>query len=121
MGVEDPVLLNPLIDDCAEPLIVRDTVLRLNREIMLLFVTLIDDLVVNRLIQQSQESSKQISRVEEISQKVFLMLQECNKFREHQGREILIDILEKQLVDRRDAISRLRQQVDLVDQYLKDI
>lgn len=111
--VEDPVLLTPLLDDCSDPLVVRDTVIRLNKESLLLFVTLIDD-IVNRPLENKKTR-------EEISQKVFLMLQECNKFREHQGREILIEILEKQLVDRRDAITKLKQEIETVDDYLKDI
>ena len=111
--VEDPVLITPLIDDCSNPLEVRDTVIRLNKEIMLLFVTLIDDLV-NRPLENKKTR-------EEISNKVYLMLQECNKFREMQSREILIDILEKQLLDRRDAIAKLKQEIETVDVYLKDI
>jgi MED7 protein len=39
------------------------------------------------------------------------MLQECNKFREHQAREVLIELLEKQLAGRREALSLLKAQV----------
>ena len=111
--VEDPVLLTPLIDDCSNPLLVRDTLIRLNKEIILLFVTLIDDLVSRPLENKKTR--------EEISHKVYLMLQECNVLREHQGREILINILERQLSDRRNAIAKLKQEIEEADVHLKDI
>ena len=38
------------------------------------------------------------------------MLHECNKFREHQAREILIQTLEEQLLIRQSAISLLRKE-----------
>ena len=41
-----------------------------------------------------------------------LMLKECNKFRQHQAREILIEILEAQLADRQRAAKELNVQVD---------
>jgi hypothetical protein len=49
------------------------------------------------------------------------MLQESNKFREHQAREILIDLLEKQLEQRRKFLENLRHQVHLADDLLRDI
>jgi hypothetical protein len=36
------------------------------------------------------------------------MLQECNKFREHQARELLIELLEKQLADRSTLLEELQ-------------
>jgi MED7 protein len=36
------------------------------------------------------------------------MLQECNKFREHQARELLIELLEEQLAMRRKLVQELR-------------
>ena len=38
------------------------------------------------------------------------MLQECNKFREHQSREILIAMLEEQLAERQKLVRTLREQ-----------
>jgi MED7 protein len=49
------------------------------------------------------------------------MLQESNKFREHQAREILIDLLEKQLEQRGKILQNLRHQVSLADDLLRDI
>jgi predicted RNase H-like nuclease (RuvC/YqgF family) len=46
------------------------------------------------------------------------MLQECNKFREHQAREVLIELMEKQLQERRKVIARLKDQVDKANQLL---
>ena len=39
------------------------------------------------------------------------MLQECNKFREHQAREILIETLELQLAKKKEGLASLRGQV----------
>lgn len=58
---------------------------------------------------------------DELSHNVFLMLQESNKFREHQAREILINLLEKQLEQRRKILENLRHQVSLADDLLRDI
>ena len=56
-----------------------------------------------------------------MSHNVFLMLQECNKFREHQAREILIDLLEKEQQDRKRIIENLRSQVAEADELLEKI
>lgn len=56
-----------------------------------------------------------------MSHNVFLMLQECNKFREHQAREILIGLLEKEQEDRKKIIENLRSQVSEADKILGDI
>jgi MED7 protein len=46
------------------------------------------------------------------------MLQECNKFREHQAREVLIDLLEKQLARRESLVKELEVCVDEADRLL---
>lgn len=46
------------------------------------------------------------------------MLQECNKFREHQAREVLIELLEKQLVGRKTVLADLKDQVEEANQVL---
>lgn len=43
------------------------------------------------------------------------MLQECNKFREHQAREILIETLETQLRDRQKALMVLQKEIEKTD------
>lgn len=49
------------------------------------------------------------------------MLQECNKFREHQAREILIDLLERQLEERKQKLENLRNQVSKADEIVAQI
>jgi hypothetical protein len=49
------------------------------------------------------------------------MLQECNKYREHQAREILIDLLEKEQQERIKIIENLRSQVVEADKLLEKI
>lgn len=56
-----------------------------------------------------------------MSHNVFLMLQECNKYREHQAREILIDLLEKEQQERIKIIENLRSQVVEADKLLEKI
>ena len=46
------------------------------------------------------------------------MLQECNKFREHQARELLIDLLEKQLEERKVLLRELQENVTEADALL---
>jgi hypothetical protein len=46
------------------------------------------------------------------------MLQECNKFREHQAREVLIDTLERQLERRNKALASLRDEIGVADRAL---
>jgi hypothetical protein len=53
-----------------------------------------------------------------LTHNVFLMLQECNKFREHQAREILIELLEQQLRERKVLIQELRECIERADQEL---
>ena len=48
---------------------------------------------------------------DELSHNLFRMLQECNKFREHQAREILIETLEEQLERRRAGLDLLKGQI----------
>ena len=49
------------------------------------------------------------------------MLQECNKFREHQAREILIELLEKQLAQRRRLLSELNSTSAKADTILNEL
>lgn len=55
---------------------------------------------------------------DELSHNLFLMLQECNKFREHQAREILIETLERQLECRREGLAMLQRQIGEADDAL---
>mmetsp|Transcript_28006 Transcript_28006/g.45471 ORF Transcript_28006/g.45471 Transcript_28006/m.45471 type:complete len:85 (+) Transcript_28006:231-485(+) len=56
---------------------------------------------------------------DELSHNLFLMLQECNKFREHQAREILIDTLEQQLKRREEGLKMLNTQIGEADEALE--
>lgn len=86
---------------------------RLNRMVVEGFVRLVQDLVHN-----PAENKK---RRDELSHNVFLMLQETNKFREHQSREVLIEILEKQLEERQQLIQDLEKDIASADKFLRDI
>mmetsp|Transcript_39739 Transcript_39739/g.45270 ORF Transcript_39739/g.45270 Transcript_39739/m.45270 type:complete len:95 (-) Transcript_39739:58-342(-) len=71
-----------------------------------MFIGLVRDLVDRPL-----ENKK---RRDELSHNIFLMLQECNKFREHQAREVLIELLEKQLTKRKAALKVLKDEAQKV-------
>ena len=47
------------------------------------------------------------------------MLQETNKFREHQARHNLIELLEEQLKERQRLLEKLRQEMTEVDKILQ--
>jgi hypothetical protein len=49
------------------------------------------------------------------------MLKECNKFREHQAREILIHTLETHLHDRQSALDELNLQIEQSDTALSEL
>ena len=55
---------------------------------------------------------------DELSHNIFLMLQECNKFREHQARETLIELLEQQLLERRKLVKELQANIEKADGLL---
>jgi len=109
--VEDPLLVKPL-DPCEDPVVIRDEVKRLNREVVQGFINLVNDLV-NR----PAENKK---RRDELQHNVFLMLQETNKFREHQSRELLIEILNEQNEEREKLIEELEDKIQQTDALLLD-
>jgi len=49
------------------------------------------------------------------------MLQECNKFREHQAREILISTLEQQLERRREGLALLKKEITAAEENLESL
>ncbi len=77
------------------------------------FVRLVQDLVHN-----PAENKK---RRDELSHNIFLMLQETNKFREHQSREVLIEILEKQLEAREKMVRELEKDIACVDVLMGNV
>ena len=69
-------------------------------------------------ISMTTNNNNNRKRRDELSHKIFLMLQECNKFREHQAREILIELLEKQLDERRTHLAELLSGIQKADELL---
>mmetsp|Transcript_49061 Transcript_49061/g.59406 ORF Transcript_49061/g.59406 Transcript_49061/m.59406 type:complete len:227 (+) Transcript_49061:51-731(+) len=110
--VEDPLLVK-VEDDCRDPTKIRDTIFRLNKDVMEGFVRLVNELVHRPLDNKKCR--------DELNHNVFLMVQECNKYREHQAREILITILEEQLVDRQNATRALKEEIAKADEALKQV
>lgn len=113
--LEDPDLV-PVEEDCDDPEIVKGEVSRLNREIIKGFITLVGDLIDAPLDHETCRNK--------LLQNFELMLKECNKFRQHQAREIMIEVLESQLTDRQSATKELNGQINeanLVLCQLKDI
>ena len=100
--VEDPTLVY-VEEECNNPTILRDNVKRLNRSVLQGFLKL-----VNKLVNDPIENKK---CRDDLSHNIFLMLQEINKYREHQAREILIATLEQQLEQREEGLRLLRDQI----------
>lgn len=79
---------------------------------------LVGELVTTSLANQSHDGRK---CRDQLSDHIFLMLQECNKFREHQAREILIESLEEQQKMRKDAIESLKNKIALSNSALDQL
>jgi len=75
---------------------------------------LVEELVKNRPL------ANQKCR-DDLSHNIFLMLQECNKFREHQAREVLIETLEGHLNQKRDALEEMRSEIEKTDVSLAEL
>lgn len=71
-----------------------------------------------RMKKNFSTSIKYRKRRDELQHNVFLMLQETNKFREHQARELLIEILEKQNEEREKLINELEDKIQQTDALL---
>jgi len=71
--------------------------------------------VTNTQFESTHDNRK---RRDELQHNVFLMLQETNKFREHQSRELLIEILEKQNEEREKLIQELQDKIQQADALL---
>ncbi len=56
---------------------------------------------------------------DELSHNIFLMLQETNKFREHQSRELLIEVLERELQEREKLVRELERKIAQADLLLE--
>ena len=109
--VEDPTLSTIHIDDeCNNPTILRDNVKRLNQSVLQGFLSLVTKLVHDPIDNKKAR--------DELSHNLFLMLQECNKFREHQAREILIETLERQLERREEGLEVLKGKIRMVEDAL---
>jgi len=108
--VEDPLTAQPL-DPCEDPAVIRDEVKRLNREVVQGFVNLVHDLV-NRPAENKKRRNELLLLVENLGI-------QTNKFREHQSRELLIEILEKQLMQREKFIRELEDKIAKADVLLE--
>mmetsp|Transcript_25060 Transcript_25060/g.40626 ORF Transcript_25060/g.40626 Transcript_25060/m.40626 type:complete len:313 (-) Transcript_25060:74-1012(-) len=110
--VEDPTLIH-IDDECNNPTILRDNVKRLNHSVLQGFLSLVTKLVNDPIDNKKAR--------DELSHNLFLMLQECNKFREHQAREILIETLERQLERREAGLELVRGKIRMADKALDEM
>ena len=85
---------------------------RLNRKVVQDFAELVQELV--------HRPSDNKKKRDELSHNIFLMLQETNKFREHQAREILIELLESQLEARQRLLKEVNEGIAQADSILND-
>jgi len=104
----------PVEQDEEDPCVIRDAMNRLNHEVVLCFVNLVDGLVQN-----PKEDMKEKREI--LSNNLINMHQEANKFREHQAREILIDILQRQVHERKEVLDELLGQIQKANDALESI
>eukprot|EP00525_Craspedostauros_australis_P005407 CAMPEP_0198120560 /NCGR_PEP_ID=MMETSP1442-20131203/29468_1 /TAXON_ID= /ORGANISM="Craspedostauros australis, Strain CCMP3328" /LENGTH=223 /DNA_ID=CAMNT_0043779225 /DNA_START=198 /DNA_END=869 /DNA_ORIENTATION=- len=107
--VEDPMIVQPL-DPCENPRIVGNEIKRLNQQVVEGFIALVQELV--------HRPAGNKEKRDELSHKIFLMLQECNKLREHQSRELLIQLLEHQLEERKSLTKQLGEDIEKAESLL---
>jgi len=124
-AIEDPIYLSKsdndqdgtptLVEqDEEDPCVIRDAMNRLNHEVVSCFVNLVDGLVQN-----PKEDMKEKREI--LSNNLINMHQEANKFREHQAREILIDILQRQVRERKEVLDELLGQIQKANNALESI
>mmetsp|Transcript_11422 Transcript_11422/g.22930 ORF Transcript_11422/g.22930 Transcript_11422/m.22930 type:complete len:326 (+) Transcript_11422:50-1027(+) len=109
--VEDPTLM--VEEECEDPNEIRENVKELNQNVVRGFLKLV------RMLVNDPGDNKKIR--DELSHNIFLMLQECNKFREHQAREILISTLEQQLERRREGLALLKKEITAAEENLESL
>ena len=107
--VEDPYLVQPP-DSCEDPKVIKESITELNLTVLQNFKTLVDDLVHRPLDNKKTR--------DELSKNIVQMVEQVNKFREHQAREILIELLEKQLQERKKLIVELQEDIGTADELL---
>jgi len=55
---------------------------------------------------------------EDLGQNIFQLLLECNKFREHQARETMIELLQAQLRKRQELLQEINEKIELANDAL---
>ena len=90
-------------------------------EPILIFLNVLRSISLTYAPSQPQPNTNHRKLRDELSHNLFLMLQECNKFREHQAREILIDTLELQLQRRTLGLELLKERIRSADDALEGL
>ena len=105
--VEDPnLVVDPggYIDD-GGPAATRSRMRSLNREVMVQFLDLVNKLV--------KDPTKNKESREELGRLLADMVEECNRYRDHQARELLIERLEQEQNVRKAMLEQLRKELRL--------
>lgn len=113
--VEDPLLriCNPAKDQCTNPREIATTMKSLNRQIMTSFVTL-----TRVLVHEPKAAREELIT---LSQLLIRLLEECNRYRDHQARENLIQCLEHQLKMKRTMLEKLEGDLTEVQEAAEDV
>ena len=138
--VEDPILSMNESDICHDPTIIRDTIKLLNRKVIQGFLQLVhtlandddddndDDitsLTTTTTTTSAADTADNDTTTEllcnEVSNNIFLMLKECNKFRYHQACEILIRTLECQYERRKKGLLLIQREIDVANRALEEL
>ena len=105
--VEDPnLVVDPGGDiDDGGPAATRSRMRSLNREVMVQFLDLVNKLV--------KDPTKNKESREELGRLLADMVEECNRYRDHQARELLIERLEQEQNVRKAMLEQLRKELRL--------
>ena len=97
-------------DEVDDPKVTYNKIKELNAAVLGRYIELVNDLVYRP--KQNKESR------DEVSENLMQMMVESNKFRSHQAREILIEVLESQLEKKKRVLKSLKSLVQETDTLL---
>lgn len=111
--VEDPSMVYDHFvhaDEEDDPKIIYDKIKSLNTAVLERYVELVNDMVYR----PKENKGKR----DELSENLMKMMEESNRFRSHQAREILIEVLELRLKKKKDALNLLKTHVSNTESLL---
>mmetsp|Transcript_9758 Transcript_9758/g.27324 ORF Transcript_9758/g.27324 Transcript_9758/m.27324 type:complete len:228 (-) Transcript_9758:375-1058(-) len=112
--VEDPLLrIANEKETCDNPRDIASEMKKVNKEIMTSFVTL-----TNVLLQEPEAAREELVKVSKL---LVRLLEESNRYREHQARENLIAVLEEKVEAKRKALAEVERDLETTEAALEEV